>query len=229
MVWPDRPTQNGCMATNFAHPAARRSPDRVVGSVPTAFTVGEAQRERAVAVLQQRYSQGVLSHYEFTDRLDLAMRATTMMQINTALAGLGGALAARPPLFDTTERGRTGRAMATMAHASALGTSIVGPGFIYAVSPRGSYAKHEAAKAFNFQLLSIICLTLAIIGVSTHLLPGGVIAVGAVVWFVSTIVGAIRAAEGERLRNPIARVLPLRVLDEGPQRPRRVRHRQLGA
>ena len=87
---------------------------------------------------------------------------------------------------------------------------------MYALSSSGSYARREAAKAFNFQVVSAISLvTVSILGGVTDAeafdVIGGVMFLG---WLVLTIVGGAKALKGEDWRNPVKSVLKLEVLSE---------------
>ena len=93
---------------------------------------------------------------------------------------------------------------------------LFGPGLVYALSSPGTYARREAAKAFNFQLISTIAFfTMAIIGGITNSdLIGGLLGLLALGWFILTIVGGAKALQGEDWKNPVKSVIKLEVLSE---------------
>lgn len=188
-----------------------------------ALHLTEPQRERALSYLQGAYADGRLSVEELDSRVGQALMATNRAELNAAFVGLVhiplssqavGAHPAYAPLVNQHRDGRTGRASATVAHWSGLPTSIFGPAFVHAVTAKNSYANLEAAKAFNFQatMLGLIVGS----AVFLHWLPfhGALMAILGIAWLVLTIVGGLRAADGEDWVNPVNRVLPLRVLED---------------
>ncbi|MFW6599400.1 DUF1707 and DUF4870 domain-containing protein [Propionibacteriaceae bacterium Y2011] len=109
-----------------------------------------------------------------------------------------------------------GRATAAMGHFLALATSIVGPGIIFAITEKGSYARKEAAKSFNFQALSLVALI--VVGILSIVLPGaiedvlfGVVTLG---WLLGTVIGGAKAAQGEDWTNPVRRLAKIEILPE---------------
>jgi uncharacterized Tic20 family protein len=120
------------------------------------------------------------------------------------------------PLVRPEVRQQAGHGAAGFAHLSVFVLWLLGPLLVFGLSAPGSYARREAAKAFNFQLLSFL---LVIAGaIASAIFPGdgfdpvmGLMAVG---WFVLTIVGGAKALQGENWRNPVKSVLKLEVLSE---------------
>lgn len=191
-----------------------------------ALPVTEEQRERSLAYLQQAYAEGRLTIYELDQRVETVLGATNRRAMNQAFTGLaripvgtGASLLLRRP---GNQPGPVSRVGATVAHLSGLGTSIVGPAVVYAMSPHGGYTRREAAKAFNFQLIALLVLG------STALLTNGWIwtSLLALPWLLLTVAGIAHAGGGDDWRNPVTRVLPLKLLDEG--RPLGERPRELG-
>lgn len=180
--------------------------------------VTEAQRDRSADYLQRAYAEGRIGPQEFEDRIGQVLKARTRRELNAAFAGL-----ARIPITATLStwqrpdpsvpRGAS-RALAAVTHLSATGTWAVGPAVAYAMAPQGSWLKRQAARSFNFQVVAgALFVAMAMLGV-----PGVWMAVGAMGWFLLTLMGAARAAAGEDWRNPVTAVLPFRFLDEGPRR-----------
>lgn len=184
--------------------------------------ITSAQRDRSERYLQDCYAQGKLSREDFDSRIEKVLLARTRRELNAAFEGFvrvplaEQAVGLHPvyrPLVNQERDGEAGRWMGAVAHWSGPLTWIVGPSVMYALSRRGSYARSEAAKAFNTQIgVAAVWIALTIIG---HLLGIG--------WFVSiwwmvaavvAVVSGIHARDGERWRNPIQRVVPIRVLDE---------------
>ena len=75
------------------------------------------------------------------------------------------------PLVRPETRQQAGRGVAGFAHFSVFFIWLFGPGLVFALSSPGTYARREAAKAFNFQLISTIAfvVSLLIVGGITEL------------------------------------------------------------
>lgn len=189
--------------------------------------VTDPQRDRTVDYLQTAYADGRLSAEEFDQRLGMALAARTRRELNATFAGLArvplpsAALGVHPvyqPMFNHGSDGSTGRALAVLAHWTPFMSSFFGPALCYAIASKGSFAAREAAKAFNFQVTALIGLiglgiVTSIMGLDDFVMPLYVIG-----WFVLTLVGGLHASKGEDWRNPVSRVVPIRLLDEHPQR-----------
>lgn len=196
----------------FAHPTL---------SLP----VTDEQRDRSVDYLQHAYAQGRIAKYEFDERVHQVLVASTRAELNAAFAGLANVPVvplARRPLVDTSARGATGRNLAAVAHWSGLVSWAIGPALVYAASPANSFARKEAAKAVNFQLL-YAALAIGAAVLLPNVIDGQVESVLAVLWFVFTIMGGLRAHRGIDWKNPLQKALPLKVAREdgskGPQQP----------
>ena len=113
-------------------------------------------------------------------------------------------------------RQQAGRGAAGFAHFSVFLLWLVGPLMVFGLSAPGSYARREAAKAFNFQLTSFLLLVAT--GIVSSIFPGDgfdpVFALMFLGWFLLTVVGGAKALQGEDFRNPVTRALKLQVLSE---------------
>jgi uncharacterized Tic20 family protein len=114
-------------------------------------------------------------------------------------------------------RQQEGSAGGALAHFSGfLPLMVLGPGIGYAVSSPGSVARRESAKAFNFQLVSLLGLIIG--GTLGAITDWGifdfVLGLGAIAWVVLTIVGGVKAAQGADWQNPVTKVVKLKVLPE---------------
>ncbi|OYN94609.1 hypothetical protein CGZ96_17180 [Enemella evansiae] len=186
------------------------TPDEAPG---LALFVTTEQRERAEGVLAEAYADGRLTEAEFDQRLDQVLSARTRRELNTAFYGLIEA----PTPGPVTPEGR-GRAIAALTHLSGLGTLVLGPAAVFALSSKGSYVRQEAMKAFWFQLAAIIAyLTVAWADLNL-VVPGlGMLGAGGrniwiegtfgVLWVVLTWTGAINAATGNRWRENLQRAV----------------------
>lgn len=188
--------------------------------------VTDAQRDRAVDYLQNAFADGRLSAEELDQRLGQALEARTRRELNAAFSGLvrvpaaSQALGAHPayrPLINQHQDGTSGRVVAGVAHWSSIPFPLVGPGVAYAVSEKGSFARSQAAKAFNFQLAAIgIAIMLGIVSGITDV--GFLSGIWALTWFVITVIGGVKAFSGESWTNPVMRFIPWRPLDETERR-----------
>ncbi len=62
------------------------------------------------------------------------------------------------PLVRPETKQQAGRGAAGLAHFSVFFLWLLGPGLVFALSTPGTYARREAAKAFNFQLIAAIAV-----------------------------------------------------------------------
>jgi uncharacterized Tic20 family protein len=198
--------------TSYPHPSLQMS-------------VTPEQRERAVAWLQQAYAEDRIGESELDWRLGQVLEAGSRRDLNQAFYGIvavpiaSQAMGLHPayqPLVRPEVRQQVGRGAAGFAHLSVFFLWLLGPLLVYGVSTPGSYARREAAKAFNFQLLSFVLVVGSAIVAS--IFPGDSIdlvpALMVLGWFVLTIVGAAKALQGEDWRNPATRALRMHVLSE---------------
>jgi hypothetical protein len=183
------------------------------------------QRDRAESWLKEAYADGRISELEFDQRIGQVLSAVSRKDLNEAFYGLvqvptpSRALGVHPayqPLVRPETRQQAGRGVAGFAHFSVFLMWLFGPGLVYALSSPGTYARREAAKAFNFQLISTIAFfTLLIIGGITNSdLVGGLFGLLALGWFILTVVGGAKALQGEDWKNPVKNVIKLEVLSE---------------
>jgi len=183
------------------------------------------QRERAVSWLQQAYAEDRIGESELDQRLGRVLGASDRRQLNEAFYGIVavpfaaqavGLHPAYQPLVRPEVRQQAGRGAAGFAHLSVFLLWVFGPLAVYGLSAPGSYARREAAKAFNFQLLSFFLSVGTLI--ASAILPGDglgvVFGLMVLAWFVLTFVGAAKALQGEDWRNPVTRGLRLKVLSE---------------
>jgi uncharacterized Tic20 family protein len=183
------------------------------------------QRDRAEAWLKDAYADGRITEDEFDQRIGQVISAVTRKELNQAFYGLvqiptsSKALGLHPayqPLVPPEARQRAGRGVAGLAHFSAFFLWLLGPGLVFALSTPGTYARREAAKAFNFQLIAAV--TFVVVGmlagitgldVFSWLLP--FMGLG---WFILTIMGGAKALQGEDWKNPVKHVIKLEVMSE---------------
>jgi uncharacterized Tic20 family protein len=189
------------------------------------MSVTPEQRDRAVSWLQQAYAEDRIGESELDWRLGQVLEATNRKDLNQAFYGMvevpvaSRAMGLHPayqPLVRPEVRQQAGRGAAGFAHLSVFFLWLLGPLVVFGLSAPGSYARREAAKAFNFQLLSFLLFVSG--AILSSIFPGdvfdpvlGLMALG---WFVLTIVGGAKALQGESWRNPVTRALKLQVLSE---------------
>ena len=183
------------------------------------------QRDRAETWLKDAYADGRISEVEFDQRIGQVLSAVTRKEMNEAFYGLvqvptpSRALGLHPAyrtLVQPETKERAGRGVAGFAHFSVFFLWLLGPGLVYALSTPGTYARREAAKAFNFQMISTVAfIVVAILGGITGLdLFGWLMPFMGLSWLILTIVGGAKAVQGEDWRNPVKRVARLEVLSE---------------
>jgi uncharacterized Tic20 family protein len=187
--------------------------------------VTSPQRDRAESWLKDAYADGRISEGEFDRRIGQVIAAVTRRELNEAFYGLvhvpapSQALGVHPayqPMIRPEVRQQAGRGVAALAHFSVFFFWILGPAVIFALSSAGSYARREAAKAFNFQLISAIAFAVAGItaGITSFDVFNWIFPLMGLGWLVLTIVGGAKALQGEDWKNPVKQVLKLEVLSE---------------
>lgn len=199
------------MSATFEHPSLQ-------------MHVTPEQRDRAEHWLQEAYADGRITEDEFDRRIGQVISSTTRRELNTAFYGLvhvplpSQAVAAHAiyPPAPRAGAAPSGRGQAAFAHFSGLFSWFLGPGLVFALSPQNSYARREAAKAFNFQIVTLI--SLVVVGIVAGITQSETIAfllpLIMLSWFVLTIVGGAKALRGESWRNPVKSVLKLELLPE---------------
>lgn len=182
------------------------------------WRVTDRQRDRVVGYLREAFADGRLSHVEFDDRVGRALTARTRRELNATLSGL-----ARVPLTTTAvvRRSRTEASPSGAVGAGLIGLSPycmgpLGPLVGVALTEKGSWTRRQVARQANFQLTAFaILITVSIIlghvGVGEILIPLGWMA-----WFGLTLVQAVKGFQGVDWVNPVMKVLPVKIVDEGP-------------
>jgi uncharacterized Tic20 family protein len=183
------------------------------------------QRDRAESWLKEAYADGRISEIEFDSRIGRVISAETRKDLNDAFYGLvqvptsSRALGVHPayqPLVRPEALQQAGRGVAGLAHFSVFFLWLLGPGLFFALSAPGSYVRREAAKAFNFQLISFVSIVVVgiVAGITDLAIFNWVLPFMFLGWFVLTVVGGAKALQGENWRNPVKTVLKLEVLSE---------------
>lgn len=198
------------MTASYEHPSLRTP-------------VTSEQRDRAEQYLQTAYADGRISEGEFDDRIGQVLSASNRKELNDAFYGLVDVRSSTRPTGlapshsgPPVHRSSEGTTAGALAHFSGLITSIVGPGIGYALSTPGTPSRRESAKAFNFQLISILSLIIA--SLLQIPLPDGlmnfVIGLMTIAWVTLTIVGGVKASQGANWQNPVKKAIKLNVLPE---------------
>jgi uncharacterized Tic20 family protein len=183
------------------------------------------QRDRAESWLKEAYADGRITEMEFDSRIGRVISAETRKDLNDAFYGLvqvptsSRALGVHPayqPLVRPEALQQAGRGVAGLAHFSVFFLWLLGPGLFFALSAPGSYVRREAAKAFNFQLISFVSIVVVgiVAGITDWAIFNWVLPFMFLSWFVLTVVGGAKALQGENWRNPVKTVLKLEVLSE---------------
>lgn len=183
------------------------------------------QRERAERWLQEAYAEDRISEQDFDSRIGQVISANTRRDLNSAFYGLVqvpmpakamGASPAYQPLVRLEMKRQAGRGAAGLAHFSVFFLWILGPGLVFALSAPDSYPRREAAKAFNFQVITAVSVAVLgiVSGFSRLNVDNWLFPLMALGWLVLTIVGGAKALQGESWRNPVTSLLKLQVLPE---------------
>lgn len=181
------------------------------------------QRDRAESLLKDAYADGRLDEPAFDTRIDQVLTARTRRDLNEAFFGLVEMPSPSPQATSAhlapARPGPTqepGRGPAGLAHFSVFLLWLFGPGLVYALSPAGSYPRREAAKAFNFQLISAMVLVpmYIVAGIPGFDLLDWLLSLIGLSWFVLTLVGGGKALRGENWRNPVTSAVKLKALSE---------------
>ncbi|HHV19952.1 MAG TPA: DUF1707 and DUF4870 domain-containing protein [Propionibacterium sp.] len=183
------------------------------------------ERERAERFLADAYADGRLNEFEFDGRMEQVLQAQTRKDLNQAFYGLvdvpstskalGLHPAYRPTLVRQGGDSSAGRAAAAAAHFLPFVSWIFGPLGVNLVATPGSYVKREAAKAFNFQFVSTLFFVFAMI--ANGFADGGftwLLGLAWVAWLALTIIGGVKAAQGEDWTNPVRKVARWEILKE---------------
>jgi uncharacterized membrane protein len=183
------------------------------------------QRDRAEDWLKEAYADGRITESEFDNRIGQVLSAGSRKELNEAFYGLVhvpspsqavGVHPAYQPFIRPETRDRASRGVAAFAHFSVFVLSLLGPALVYALSSPGTYARREAAKAFNFTLFMFLGFlgSMIALGITGLDLFGMLAALIGVAWVVLTVVGGAKAAHGETWTNPVKRVTKREVLSE---------------
>lgn len=188
----------------------------------TDLRVSDAERDRAVAVVQEAYADGRLNESELERRLELAFSARTRTELLLPMEGLRPT---RPtdtqpaPLPSAFVHGRVPattsapEVQAGLTHLSGLMFSFFGPGAVYVFSRAGSPLHRQAAKALNFQVtIALAGLVAGLVGwiIGLPFLSGLISAV----WAILTIYSSVKAFNGEDWTNPVTEIASFKVVRE---------------
>lgn len=180
--------------------------------------INEMQRGDAERQLHQAFRDGRITTTDFEERFTKAMNATQLGQLRAALENIPAPVQQAMVSVHQQYRSHTGQqrpgqwtpaipqqnesGAAMLTHLSGLISWIIGPAIIYGSSRPGSVVRREAAKAFNFQLLSSILFIVGAVIFGTFGL-GGLVALMWFGWFGLTIAGGVMAGRGDDWTNPL--------------------------
>ncbi|ALN15823.1 DUF1707 and DUF4870 domain-containing protein [Acidipropionibacterium acidipropionici] len=184
--------------------------------------VTNEQRQRVLDYLGDALADGRINMSEFEKRSDDAIAAKTRRDLNQSLSGLAtvplvsaAVRPARSPLAKT-EPSSGGSAAAGLIGLSPFVAGPVGPLIGVAATEKGSWTRKQVANQANAQIymIAIAIVLSAVVGSSI---------ISGLAWFAwagLTLVQAIRAFQGESWRNPLTRVIPFQIVNEGPAEPK---------
>ena len=180
------------------------------------WVVTEQQRERAEDYIKAAYANGRLTAEEFDERIGMVISAHTRRDLNQAFAGLASIPVRYPtpvPLVALQNRPADASFLGALTHWSGLFTSFVGPLVVAMSSRPGSPLQRQAARAFNYQAVSVALGI--VLGAATHILHlHFVMGLFWVLWMAFTVVGGLKALGGENWTSPFQRVLPIKFMNE---------------
>lgn len=190
--------------------------------------IGDAERDRAVAMLQDAYAEGRIDHAELDRRIGSVLAARERGELSSALRGLPTAGGAFVPLADpgAGRPGRSGaghpatswvgstaldarpesleRSWAFVAHWIGFVTLFVGPMIIAVTKGKSSrFVREQAWEAANFHLTFIGAnILLGIVTAVTFGLAGFLFAPLALAWCALTGIAGLASAAGNHFRYP---------------------------
>lgn len=181
-----------------------------------AFRVSHDERERAVAMLQDAFSEGRIDNTELDQRIEQALAAVTRADLSSALRGLmpstsGSAsvsASVRPAQAPRTTAATAAatsleRSWAMVAHWLGLVSSFVGPAIVAAVKGQSRYIREQALEAVNFQLTFLgASVALALVTGVTFGIAGVFFPLLGMAWLVLGGVAGLLAAGGNGFRYP---------------------------
>lgn len=173
--------------------------------------VTPAQRDRGVEILKEMYADGRLTHFEFDQRLDQALQATTRAELNAAFTGL----VARPvptyapvpyaPPRPVQHYQSQGRGLGTLAHWSGYPLFFVGPAVMVAATSNNPPARRHAVEALNFQLtMLMVFVTLGVVAGITGGFTWFLFPFAGLAWFILTGIGGLATMAGNDFRYPFS-------------------------
>lgn len=165
------------------------------------------ERRHARERLTQAFVDGRIDRQDFDRRLGLVLQASNSSELGAALVGIRPVAQQPLPAVPVKNSG-----LAAFGHFSFFFLWIFGPLLTWAVAPVNSFARRESAKAFNFQFTSLL-LGAGTIFVADLLNIGLLVPTAMLIWFVLTVVGGVKAAQGEEWTNPVMKMLPWNVLN----------------
>ncbi|MFD2081960.1 DUF1707 and DUF4870 domain-containing protein [Actinopolymorpha cephalotaxi] len=178
--------------------------------------IGDAERDRAVEMLQAAYAEGRIDHSELDLRVGGALAAVDRAELAHALRGLplpASSPSSTPsaPRAPHAPTGRPGaapsgsdRSMALLAHWAGVPTLFVVPLVITATAgQRSAFVREQAIEATNFQLSFLgACIALGILSSITFGLAAIALAPLVLAWLLLSGIAGMSALCGNRWRYP---------------------------
>ncbi|MDO5092824.1 MAG: DUF1707 and DUF4870 domain-containing protein [Propionibacteriaceae bacterium] len=177
----------------------------------TSDAISDNTRDRAIELLQRAYAEGRINESELEHRLDLVFTATTYPQVRLALQDLPAPVPAlaKSQTVKTPSRPSTAPAdKAAFVHLSGLISGPVGPGIAWLLTAKDSQLNAEAAKALNFQVLSVILFAGG--AVLSWIAFGLPVFLWGIAWVILTVIDGLKAGRGEAWENPVTQITGFR-------------------
>lgn len=183
--------------------------------------IGDAERERAVEMLQAAYAEGRIDHTELDLRVGGALAAVDRADLAHALRGLplpdtgasstwGTSSTAQAPRVPTGRPGAmpsgSDRSLALLAHWSGVPTLFVGPLVIAATAgQRSAFVRQQATEATNFQLSFLgACIAIGILSGITFGIAAVMYVPLVLAWMLLSGIAGMSSLCGNRWRYPWA-------------------------
>lgn len=180
--------------------------------------VTNEQRQRVLDYLGDALADGRINMSEFEKRSDDVIAAKTRRELNQTLSGLAtvpltssAMRPARSPIAKDEASPGNSVAAGLIGLSPFMAAGPVGPLITVAVTERGSWIRKQAANMANAQIyMLVILIVLGILHVGGPIIPLAWLGYAAL-----TLIQAIKGFQGQSWRNPITRIVPFQIVDEG--------------
>lgn len=201
------------------NPFQRRTPGPAGEDPSLDLRVNNEQRQRVLDYLGDALADGRINMSEFEKRSDDAIAARTRRELNQTLSGLAtvpltsaAMRPARSPLAKDEKNSPGGSVAAGLVGLSPfLWTGPIGPLIGVAVTEKGSWIRRQMANQANAQIYMLVIMAVLMI---LHI-GGPIMGLAGLAYVALTLIQAVKGFQGQEWRNPLTRVVPFQIVDEG--------------